>query len=447
MHDVLFVNILIFNRSYKILSKIVQSHSSMCLINLLLVYLVVQCPQIVHSHHISPWRTVADSEPDVSKLFKYLPALKEDQLPRFFRDHLQESCDRRENSSCGHGQCNPLKYLYTNLEPKGFNMYTHKYPISPYECHCPDGQSPVQVYNKDRKSVDMACHTLHNCGKCHPEYSITCTTDPRGKLECLCREGYSSQWNCKKQENGCTTPHAVSNMDGNTACGVKMKNICVPSYASPTYYCKCRKPYSEDTNLPYPNCNHWDNHTCEKKICTDFTPLNSTVIPDGMIILPSRYGGQLANCDTNKCECAEGYRGTYCTKKEYMVDQTTFSEWSPCYPDCLQTGEIQKRVSATYVGSTSYTKYGHSSRFGRCPAGKEDYCYDMTRMWRRCRLTNLCNIYTEGKLSTVVNEAVNDAIKKLAEVIFPVAYFIATIILSNTVFTIVLVISTRLIVL
>nr|CAH8825760.1 unnamed protein product [Trichobilharzia regenti] len=52
------------------------------------------------------------------------------------------------------------------------------------------------------------------------------------------------------------------------------------------------------------------------------------------------------------------------------------------------------------------------SKYARCNHNDSRYCQGTYRMWKRCTVTNLCDIETESRISTVIAKAIGKAMEK-----------------------------------
>ncbi|THD21162.1 hypothetical protein D915_008076 [Fasciola hepatica] len=359
-----------------------------------------------------PWDTVPGTiSAEDYKNFEtnaYKPKQDRSELPESFQRRLEQACSTEQQTSCQSYDCkmNSLSGRLVDADAAESTVN-----MAPYRCEC--GNDTLQDYVEGNK-IHARCVAVKHCDICDPEHTVKCLDLGAGKISCICDPGYMEDANCRRKKDGCAEPHTTASLSGDEACRVTQGNMCIPMFQSLRYSCVCRAPYMEDKRLSFPNC--MGNETvCERPLCLGFQPPVSETIPGPSIIIdPFSEGfasGHVSECNQTSCHCPDGWLGEHCSEQRGEVVLGSWSPWSTCNPDCIMpTQRSEYRIlDDVHAGTSRTTGIGYRSRFGRCTMGDFDFCVGTYRFWRRCRVTSLCNSWTNSRLSSVVNDAIGKA--------------------------------------
>ncbi|VDP74143.1 unnamed protein product [Echinostoma caproni] len=329
-------------------------------------------------------------------------------LPESFQSRLATACTQEQQTSCELSECKINTLLGNKINPSLIAPYMN---AAPYRCEC--GNNTLQDYLEGDK-IQAKCVMVKSCDICDPEHTVKCLDLGAGKISCVCDPGYMEDSYCRRKKDGCAEPHTTATLSGDQACLVSQGNLCIPMFQSLRYSCICRAPYMEDKRLSFPNCMR--NETpCERPLCLGFQPPVAQTIPGPSITLDAfvggNSGGHMADCNQTSCNCPDGWLGDHCTEQRGEVLLGSWSPWSTCNPDCIMPTERAhyRTMDDIHAGTSRTTGIGYRSRFSRCTMNDLDFCVGTYRFWRRCRVTSLCNTWTNSRLSTVVNDAIGKA--------------------------------------
>lgn len=364
----------------------------------------------VHSFS-RPWDKITDTigVEEYSQLELVLkPKQDMSEMPESFQLRSAPACNEEQQLSCGLYDCKPNS-LASKVSPS--DPVQLPINVAPFRCEC--GTDILQDYVEKNK-VQARCVSVKHCDICDPDHTVRCLDMGRGNVTCVCDPGYTEDSNCRRKKDGCAEPHTTASLSGNEACLVSEGNMCIPMFQSLRYACVCKAPHMEDKRLSFPNC--MANETsCTRPLCLGFQPPISKTIPgESMTIDPFSEdfsAGQRGQCNETICHCPDGWLGEHCSEQRGEVVLGSWSPWSTCSPDCIMPTESAKyrTMDDLHAGMARSTGIGYRSKFGRCTLPDFDFCVGTFRFWRRCRVTSLCNSWTNARLSSVVNEAIGKA--------------------------------------
>ncbi|KAF7233761.1 hypothetical protein EG68_12334 [Paragonimus skrjabini miyazakii] len=384
----------------------------------------MSCAKHLEHNFSRPWLNVKGSltYENMSTLWNMLDeVLPGNALPVPIQNRQDPSgCNTVEIQHCE----DPTSCFLNRLPEDPLNLYAVSSPTNRahYRCRCKQNIDPVDYLETIHNSSDHVSIEIHTrcprsppCEKCDKEHTIKCLDLGGGKATCICDPDYMEDKNCARKKDGCTEPHPAATLTGKQACLADgtTNNSCFPIPQSLRYSCLCREPYREDKRLSFPNC--MDNRTtCTRPLCLGFQPPPAQTIPGPSIVLDESHGIDLVDsedCNQTNCECPDGWLGPHCTEKRGEPVLGSWSPWSTCSPDCIMPNERSRyqREEDLHAGNSRTTAIGYRSKFGRCTMSDLDFCVGTYRFWRRCRVTTLCNSWTNSRLSTVVNEAIGQA--------------------------------------
>ncbi|VDQ00955.1 unnamed protein product [Trichobilharzia regenti] len=367
--------------------------------------------------------TVPDINKEIIKNFSMkLYPLENFTTPRNIRVRIENTdCSGDESAICG----KEVTCKVNRMDGKNFKLpvtaYSSNSLILPHTtCSCEEGNAyGVEVYHEEKRDVYMKCYENNPCEQCDSQHTLQCIINDDNSATCVCETGYSEFENCKEVKNGCDKPHPAATLSGNEACLVNNSNVCQPKFDSYEYTCMCKEPYREDRRLSFPNC--MINTTyCKSMICVGFQPPVSALIPGPVVYVNiDDYDViEADDCRNTTCYCPDGWVGQHCTEPRGDIVQLSWSPWSACNPDCIMPNRRwnYKYGEEIHAGESRTTGLGYMSKYARCNHNDSRYCQGTYRMWKRCTVTNLCDIETESRISTVIAKAIGKAMEKHDEV-------------------------------
>ncbi|CAL8105162.1 unnamed protein product [Calicophoron daubneyi] len=372
--------------------------------------------QVVPKEHDvwRPWTAVGENVTcDVGDLSKKINLeVNESSLPNSLKYRLSDACTGEQEKTCGEREC--VTEYYPSTTRLGFEADEGERPYGAYRCECERNEVGVEYIDQaGGLSVKYECVPRLQCDHCNAEHTVRCLRLGNGQATCLCEPEYTGE-KCDLLKDGCAIPHDSASLPGDEACLVNKGNECKSVYQSLMYMCLCHPPYSEDKRLSFPNCMKNTTDT-EIPVCLGFRPPPAESIPGPSIVMDSLHLGKVRMEDNNTiCDCPDGWLGPHCTEERGESVLGSWSPWSTCNPDCiLPTARMRyKQIEDLNAGMTRTTGIGYRSRFSRCNLDASDFCVGTFRFWRRCRVTSLCNSWTGPRLSTVVNEAIAEAMSE-----------------------------------
>ncbi|GAA35219.2 hypothetical protein CSKR_102358 [Clonorchis sinensis] len=369
-----------------------------------------------------PWLNIKGSihYPNLTQFWNIIhDVLPSDTPPLAYLSRSRAQCEALEIQQCGAPENCFINRISDNaLSMDQVGTITNR---AHYRCRCQKDLLPIdfvvrmnKTFHNVSRVIQTRCPEPPACDKCDKEHTVKCIDLGGGKATCICDPEYMEDKNCEKKKDGCTEHHPAASLTGNQACMVYKNNSCFPLPLSLRYSCLCREPFREDKRLSFPNC--MDNRTiCPRPLCLGFQPPIAVTIPGPTIILDETHtfemGGENDSCYQKKCSCPEGWLGPHCSEKRGELILGSWSPWSTCNPDCIMPNERMryKQMDDLHAGTSRTTAIGYKSKFARCTVGDLDFCVGTFRFWRRCRVTTLCNAWTNSRLSTVVNHAIAQA--------------------------------------
>ncbi|EUB63029.1 hypothetical protein EGR_02123 [Echinococcus granulosus] len=260
-----------------------------------------------------------------------------------------------------------------------------------YTCICPRTTYLTRRFNPQKESLfQVGCASLpyDPCMVCHERNTVRCTQVSPTEALCQCYSEYSTATNCHKQKNPCLEVPLGASLSGAAACKTDEGNLCIPELGTERYTCVCLHPFQSSKTQTFPNCLGEPEKLCDRQLCVGFRPFR----PKGMTITPQRVivtkdldstENEHAICAGNgSCRCPSNWYGEHCTRRKGKPRENSWTTWSPCHPDCLDTSILSAVMGVSGVG------YKISKAI--CTIQEPRFCEGKFRTWIRCKVTSLC---------------------------------------------------------
>ncbi|VDM33991.1 unnamed protein product [Hydatigera taeniaeformis] len=232
---------------------------------------------------------------------------------------------------------------------------------------------------------------------CHERNTVRCTQTSPTEASCQCYSEYSAATKCHKQKNPCLEVPLGASLSGAEACKTEEGNLCIPKLGTERYICVCLRPFQSSKAYAFPNCLGEPERLCDRQLCVGFQPTR----PRGITITPQRVmltkdldltGEEHAICIGNgSCQCPDTWYGEHCTRQRGKPQENSWTAWSPCHPDCLDTSILSSVMGVSGVG------YKVSKAL--CTTQENRICEGNFRTWTRCKVTSLCTAEKQKSLA------------------------------------------------
>lgn len=288
------------------------------------------------------------------------------------RTTSKNQCSETQKVACAPGVCR----LAPRTQPEA------------YTCDCGETAYLDRRFSPGADPpFNISCKPLpfDPCQACHPKHTIVCKQLSDSQTVCECYGEFSQSTNCHKLKNGCEEVPLGASLSGNTACRTENGNLCLPNLGTLDYTCVCLQPYRASKGHNFPNCMGEAQSRCDDQLCVGFnptggrgiTPRRVTVASEVIEVPEDERGVCLPK--NGSCHCPPNWYNAHCTFRRGELKSGSWTPWSPCHPDCLETS-----------GSGSF-RVGFRVSQALCST-QDDWrrCQGHFKTWRRCSIEKVC---------------------------------------------------------
>ncbi|KAL5971965.1 hypothetical protein TSMEX_000356 [Taenia solium] len=259
-----------------------------------------------------------------------------------------------------------------------------------YTCICPRTYLMRKFNPRIEKLFQVSCAPLpyDPCVVCHERNTVRCTQISPTKASCQCYSEYSTATNCHKQKNPCLEVPLGASLSGAAACKTDEGNLCIPELGTGRYVCICLHPFQSSETHTFPNCLGEPEKLCDRQLCVGFQlfrPRGMNITPQLVMVTKDldSIDDEHAICVENaSCRCPSNWYGKYCMRWRGQLQESSWTTWFPCHPDCLDTSILSSVMGVSGVG------YKVSKAL--CTIQEPRFCEGKFRTWIRCKMTSLC---------------------------------------------------------